>query len=134
MSGKSLLAFTAWTGVHIGLIVAYRGYSIFLKGRNITTFPSGKEHDGPQWYQRVMRSHANCLENLPLFACVVLVNKLFGKANLDSSADFYVLFRVFQSLIHWCSTNDIAINLRFAFFCSPMVIINQNGCQHLGNS
>jgi uncharacterized membrane protein YecN with MAPEG domain len=33
---------------------------------------------GPEWYHRVIRAHANCLENLPIFTLIVLVNKAFG--------------------------------------------------------
>ena len=43
-------------------------------------FTKSRDGGDATFIARVGKSHANCLENLPLFAAVVLVNKAFGGA------------------------------------------------------
>jgi uncharacterized MAPEG superfamily protein len=66
-----------------------------------------------------MRAHANCVENLPVFAAIVFALYV---ANVTSSlvnilAIAILIARVLQSLVHVCfvQTNTVA-SIRFAFF------------------
>ena len=66
-----------------------------------------------------MRAHANCVENLPVFATIVFALYV---ANVTSSlvnilAIAILIARVLQSLVHVCfvQTNTVA-SIRFAFF------------------
>lgn len=91
-----------------------------VKARS-SSFPSGQKHGGPDWYQRLLRAHANCCENLPIFTAIVLTNVATGgHADLDGLARLYLAARVGQSLTHWASTSDMMINVRFTFFVAQM--------------
>ena len=80
-------------------------------------FPSGVPHGGDA-YWRLNRAHMNCVENLPLFASVVLVATVAGvKApGLDTLARVFLGARIGQSVVHVSSGGVMAVNVRFTFF------------------
>jgi uncharacterized MAPEG superfamily protein len=84
-------------------------------------FPSGVPHGGDA-YWRLNRAHMNCVENLPLFASVVLVATVAGvKAPLlDTLARVYLGARIGQSVTHVSSGSVMAVNVRFTFFLVQM--------------
>jgi len=87
-------------------------------------FPADVPH-GPDWYRRVARAHANCVENLGPFAAVVLTGHVVGLddgafANLALA---YVLARVGQTVSHISSNRSLIVNVRFTFFMAQMVCI-----------
>jgi uncharacterized MAPEG superfamily protein len=75
--------------------------------------------EGADWYQRAIRAHANCLENLPVFGAIVFAlyagNVTGGLVNALTIA--ILAARIMQSLVHVCfvQTNAVAA-VRFAFF------------------
>jgi len=119
MAAKALLGFAAWTGIHVGIIVSSRTLKV-LSGQKATGFTPSSQNTGSDFIARVSRSHANCLENLPLFAAVILVNKVYGGPNLDLYATYYLVFRILQSLTHWLSVADVAVKARFTFYILQM--------------
>ena len=82
-----------------------------------TDFTAGVPH-GSDAYWRLNRAHLNCLENLPLFASVVLVATVASMRSptLDTLARVYLGARVGQSLAHLSSGGTGAVNVRFGFF------------------
>jgi len=118
-----LKAFAAWTAGHVLLIGGYRISEVLQGKRKANSFPSGEKHGGPDWYQRVNRAHANCVENLPVFASVVLVNYVTQGPTIDSLAQAYLVARIGQSLCHWYSSRNLVINIRFAFFAAQLVLL-----------
>jgi len=124
-AAQSLLGFAGWTGLHVLLIGAYRVSSVMMGRAKPNSFPSGKPHGGPDIYQNMIRAHANCVENLPLLAIVILLNKIYNGPNLDSLAEIYLLCRIGQSVIHWLSTRNIAINIRFFFFACQLGVLGR---------
>ena len=66
-----LMGFAAWTLLLLLTTVgAYRLSRVFLGRAGMSEFPA--DHvEGQDWYRRAMRAHANCLENLPVFAVLV---------------------------------------------------------------
>lgn len=113
-----LVFFAAWTLGLVALgIVPYRVGQVLLAGRAANSF-SPAEPEGPGWYQRLLRAHANCVENLPVFASVVLTAAVSGAASstLDTLAVVYVAARVGQSVAHVASGRSLVINVRFTFF------------------
>jgi uncharacterized MAPEG superfamily protein len=87
-------------------------------GVPITAFTAGQPHPGPALYQRILRAHANCAENLPVFAALVLAHSLArGVAPSVAPAATLILHaRVAQSLAHWTSTSPTWVGIRFGFF------------------
>jgi hypothetical protein len=60
-----LLAFAAWTVAMLICTVGVSRWSKILGGSaKLTDFPADTPHGSPV-YRRMMRAHANCVENLP---------------------------------------------------------------------
>ena len=60
----------------------------------------------------------NCVENLPLFAAVVLTGHVSGLTTgaFATLSQVYIVARVAQSIIHVASGTAMAVNLRFTCF------------------
>lgn len=118
-----LVGFVSWTLVLLTLIGFARVSKVVAGTAKPTDFTAGVPH-GSDAYWRLNRAHLNCLENLPLFASVVLVATVAGihSLTLDTLARVYLGARVGQSLAHLSSGGTVAVNVRFAFF------LTQVGC------
>jgi uncharacterized MAPEG superfamily protein len=112
-----LLGFVAWTLVLLTAIAVARVAAVLRGEKRANEFPSGVPHGG-DGYWRLNRAHMNCVENLPMFATVVLVATAAGLRGpgLDTLARVYLGARVGQSLAHVSSGGVIAVNVRFTFF------------------
>ena len=95
-----LLGFAGWTlAVLLGTVGIYR-WSRILTGRaKLNEFPADIPH-GDDWYRRAMRSHANCLENLPIYTAivVVIVATDLRSSILDSLAILLLIARIIRLL------------------------------------
>ena len=112
-----LAGFVAWTLVLLLGIAVARVGAVLRGEKQANEFPSGVPHGGDR-YWRLNRAHLNCVENLPLFATVVLLSAVAGvkSPGLDTLARVYVAARVGQSLAHISSGSVLAVNVRFTFF------------------
>ena len=80
MSAKALLYFGGWTGGLVGSIFLYRGVRI-LGGSRINAWPRGSVNEKDSVLIRRMHdAHQNCVENLVLFAAIVLAAHIQGSA------------------------------------------------------
>jgi uncharacterized MAPEG superfamily protein len=119
-----LLAFAGWTVLTLlGSIGVYR-WSRILTGRaELREFPADRPH-GANWYRRAMRAHANCVENLPVYAALVVLMMATGVSDriLDYLAITILAARVVQTSVHiGFSENNVAVGTRFAFFFVQLV-------------
>lgn len=113
-----LLAFAVWTVLALMLGVGAYRWSLILTNRaELNQFPGDEAH-GPAFYRRAVRAHANCVENLPVFAAIVLVAEASGARSpmLDILAIIVVAARVLQTVTHWTSGGNRAVAIRFSFF------------------
>jgi uncharacterized MAPEG superfamily protein len=115
----AILAFAAWTLLLLfGSVGVYRWRRILTGGARLNDFPADRP-DGPDWYRRAMRAHANCVENLPVLTAIVvaaLVAKAGGPA-LDALSVLVVAARIPQSLIHVAlPETPWRVGIRFALF------------------
>jgi uncharacterized MAPEG superfamily protein len=119
-----LLGFVVWTLVLLAALAATRVGAVLRGEKRANEFPSGVPHGGDA-YWRLNRAHLNCLENLPIFATVVLVATVAGiKAGaLDALARTYLVARIGQSVTHVSSGSVMAVNVRFAFFLVQVVCV-----------
>jgi hypothetical protein len=113
----ALVLFALWALVLVLAIGGWRATMVFSGKSAITGFPSGTQHGGDA-YWRLNRAHMNTLENLPVFATLVLTG-VYLKADdpaflLMPSVILYA--RITQSIIHVTSGTALAINLRFAAY------------------
>jgi uncharacterized MAPEG superfamily protein len=114
-----LLGFAVWTLLTLfGSVGVYR-WSRILAGRaQLRDFPA-EAPQGPDWYKRAMRAHANCVENLPVYGAIVVALVATGASGpaLDALASVLLAARVGQTLVHvgFAQTNRV-IAVRFGFF------------------
>jgi uncharacterized MAPEG superfamily protein len=114
-----LLGFAMWTaGVLIFAVGTYRFSRIFTGRAGMASFPADGSN-GAGWYQRAMRAHANCIENLPLFTVVVFA--LYATDTSTPASDalsvLVLVARVLQSLVHISTIQtDRVVTVRFTFF------------------
>lgn len=119
-----LLGFAGWTLlVLLGSVGVYR-WSLILTGRApISSFRADRV-EGSDLYQRAMRAHANCVENLPVYAAIVLfitVARLDAPL-LDRLAILLFGARIAQSLIHiGLRQTDPVVAIRFALFLAQLI-------------
>jgi uncharacterized membrane protein YecN with MAPEG domain len=119
-----LLAFAAWTLALLVCTVGVSRWSKVLSGRaKLTDFPADTPHGSPA-YRRMMRAHANCVENLPLYTAVVVAATAISAdtPRLDLLALTLMGARVLQTLTHVSFTETtVTVALRFVFFFAQVV-------------
>lgn len=109
-----LLTFTAWT---LALTAVYVGYRVALvlsfKEKANAWTRGAPSHVDPAWVTRFQHAHLNCVENLPLFAAIVLAAQALGQGGvIDGLAWVYMGFRFAQSIVHLVSTTPLFVFLR----------------------
>jgi uncharacterized MAPEG superfamily protein len=121
---STLLGFAAWTVMLLLATVGVYRWSRILTGRVAIREFRADRVDGADWYQRAMRAHANCIENLPVFAAIVLALHVgdVGGTVVNTLCIAVLAARVAQSLVHVAfeQTNAV-VSVRFAFFFVQLV-------------
>ena len=114
-----LLGFAAWTLLTLfGTIGVYR-WSRILTGRASIAEWRADQPQGSDWYQRAMRAHMNCVENLPIYTALVVALMATGlhSSTIDRLAIAILAARVGQYVAHiLLPPTNAAASLRFAFF------------------
>jgi uncharacterized MAPEG superfamily protein len=124
MSLWSLLGFAAWTLLLVLGVVVYRSMMVLGGKRRANAWGRGQPSQDPELLQRLAHAHANCLENLPPFAAVILVAGLTGKLELtDPLAGWYLALRICQSTVHLTGTSPWQVLIRFSFFVPQLVLL-----------
>jgi uncharacterized MAPEG superfamily protein len=102
----------------LATVGVYRWRRILTGAAAISKFVSGDDL-GDEWYGSAMRAHANCIENLPVFAVLIFAA---GLQDMDGSlfdwmAMVVLTARIAQSLVHVClvQTNRV-VSFRFLFY------------------
>ena len=121
-SALALVGYVGWTVFLAMWILGYRTWLTLSKQRRANDFkPSGE--DVSPFSGRLCRAHANCYENLAIFASLVLIAMVTGNdAITDPLARWVLTARVAQSLVHLTSTSEIAVSLRAGLFIAQLVI------------
>jgi len=114
----AVLTFAMWTIIVLVLGVGGHRWSLISAGKaELKSFPGDEPH-GPPFYRRAVRAHANCVENLPVFAAIVLAAQVSGAHSpmLDALSVTVVAARILQTSAHLASGANGAIAVRFTFF------------------
>jgi uncharacterized MAPEG superfamily protein len=121
-SAQALLGYVLWTLLLLGLIALQRAWLVVVCARPVNQFsPDGK--DISPLAHRLCRAHANCCENLPLFASIVLLALAIDRPEAtDPLAPWCLAARVAQSTMHILSRHPYVVSLRFVFFVIQIVI------------
>jgi uncharacterized MAPEG superfamily protein len=119
-----LLGFAAWTLLVLSVSVGVFRWSRILTGRASIREWRADVPQGADWYQRAMRAHMNCVENLPVYGAIVFAASAAGVSgpDLDRLALAFLAARVGQSTVHIAlpQTEPVAA-LRFALFFVQVV-------------
>lgn len=119
----ALLLFAAWT---IAMVLASQGYrlsQILAFKQPVNAFPRSAPNKDPEFFVRARDAHLNCLENLPIFAAIVLAAAAMGQsAVVDALGAYVLLARVAQSVTHLIGTSVILVWIRATFFLIQIVL------------
>lgn len=118
----ALLGYASWTLALLVLIAVHRA-ALVVGGRRPNSFsPWGA--DVSPFSERLCRAHANCIENLPVFAGFVVVATLAGARHVTDPLALWVLAaRIAQSTVHLLSTTNRAVMLRFALLAGQVLVM-----------
>ncbi len=113
----ALLGFAAWTLLLVAGVFLYRGVR-FLGGTPINHWPrQAKPADDAPMVKRLEDSHANCLENLPIFAVIVLAAAAMQKLELLQPLAIWVLYaRMGQTAAHLWGVGRLQVLVRASFW------------------
>src|SRR2546426_879354 len=102
----ALICFATWTILMSLVMVNHRVFYVLSGRRKINTFTPDGVAVSP-FQARACRVHANCYENLPVFAALVLGAVVSGRSAVtDSLAMVAVYARIVQSAVHLVSTSE----------------------------
>jgi len=119
----ALIGYVTLTFLMLILIVSRRTY-FTLSGRKAANTFSPLGDDLSAFDQRLARAHANCIENLPIFATVALYSIFFQyQAITDNFAIVFLGARIGQTITHVASTSIPAVFIRFTFFAIQLLIM-----------
>ena len=120
----ALLGFAAWTlMLLVATVGVYRWGMILFRGAPVGSFRSDRL-EGAEWYQRGVRAHANCVENLPVFGVIVFLLSVTGVGGgvVDTLCVLVLAARLCQSLVHLSHRQtDAFVAVRFSFFSVQLV-------------
>lgn len=119
----ALLGFTAWTALLVAAVFLYRGTRV-LAGTRINSWPRGQAHEGDiPLARRLEDAHANCVENLVVFAPIVLGAAALGRLPaIDALAPWVLYLRVGQSLTHLSGTGPRHVFVRASFWGGQLAL------------
>jgi len=119
----AVICFATWTILMALVMVNHRVFYVLTGRRRINTFTPDGVAVSP-FQARACRVHANCYENLPVFAALVLGAVVSGRSAVtDSLAMVAVYARIVQSTMHLVSTSEIAVSIRATFWTVQIVIM-----------
>lgn len=111
----------------IVLAFSYASYRVplVLSGKKAAdTWTRGKPVEDPGIVTRASHAHANAVENIPLFAAVVLAAAAMGQSAVVDGLACYVLYaRLAQTVIHLIGTSFILVLLRATFWIAQIALI-----------
>ena len=114
-----LLVFAGWTMLSMAVTVGSYRWGRILHGHARIGEFSEYRIEGKGWYKRALRAHANCVENLPVYAAIVVAIVATGVSSpvLDVLAVVLIAARVAQTTVHigWEHSDTVAA-VRFTFF------------------
>lgn len=131
---EALLYYVLWM---VALVLLYAGYRIPLVltfKKPADSWSRGKTAADPGVITRASHAHANCVENLPLFAAVVLASvALDQRAVVDAFACWVLYARIGQSVVHLIGTSFILVLTRATLFLVQLGLIAYMAFKLLGH-
>lgn len=121
---EALLYYILWMVVLVLLYIGHRIPLGLLGKKPADTWTRGRATDDAAWLIRAQHAHANAVENLPLFAGVVLAAAALGRsAVVDPLASIVLYARIGQTLIHLLGTGYFHVLIRATLFLVQIGIL-----------
>lgn len=119
----TVVIFAMWTALLAFAVPIWRIILVTFGMARTTDFTPGDAHGSPA-YWRLNRAHANCVENLVVFAALAVSGLAAGISDPSFGVVcmLVLIARIFQSLIHIVSGSGLAISLRFAAFTLQVIL------------
>ena len=113
----SLIFYALWAMALVLMVAADRILLLVRGDARANSFTPGTPH-GSESYWRINRAHLNTVENLPVFATIVLSGWVVGMETVTFNrlAVIVVVARIVQSAIHIASGSVPAVALRFMVY------------------
>ena len=118
----ALVLYALWAIALVLMVAADRVLMVIRGEAKANSFTPGVPH-GSDSYWRINRAHLNTLENLPIFAAIVLCGWVVGMetATFNRLAMVVVVARIVQSAIHIASGSVAAITFRFTALAVQLI-------------
>lgn len=121
----SLFAAVLYAALTLSLLLAIgvmRARLVITRRRSADNFSPAGDDVSP-FSGRLCRAHANCCENLPVFAVLIAVAYFTGHAGITDGTALWVLAaRLSQTTAHLVSGRPRAIRWRFRFMVMQIVL------------
>jgi uncharacterized MAPEG superfamily protein len=119
----ALLLFALWTLVLMFVYVGYRVGLVVLGKKPANAWTRGQLTDDPPFVVRASHAHMNCVENLPIFAAIVLAAAALGKNPVvDAVAIYFIGLRVAQSVVHLIGISHWLVFVRANLFVLQVLL------------
>ena len=121
---SALIGFAIWTLLLVSIAVSWRVVEV-LRGKQANSWARGSDTARPAFVTRVEHAHLNCVENLPVFAALVLAAAAMGKASTvtDPFAPIVLYARLAQSVTHMIGTTHLLVLARATFFSVQVALM-----------
>jgi uncharacterized MAPEG superfamily protein len=118
----ALALYALWAIALVLMVAADRVLMVIRGQAKADSFTPGVPH-GSDSYWRINRAHLNTVENLPIFAAIVLAGWVVGMetATFNRLAIVVVVARIVQSAIHIASGSVVAIAFRFTALAVQLI-------------
>lgn len=118
----ALIGFAAWTLLLVVLAVGWRVLEV-LRGKPANSWTRGAAAETPALVKRMEHAHLNCLENLPIFAVIVLAAQAIGKSAVVDAVAAWVLYaRIAQSVTHLIGVSHWLVLIRATFYTVQLAL------------
>lgn len=132
----ALVFYALWALALVLMIAADRTLLVMKGEMKNNAFASGVPH-GTESYWRINRAHLNTVENLPIFAAIVLAGWVAGmeSAIFNLLATVVVAARIVQSVVHifsgsvpatWLRTLAFAVQVICEIWMAVLILIAVN--------
>ncbi len=122
-TATTLLLLVAWFLLLL-LTLGFLRTSLVMTGKRAANSFAPSGDDMADFGKRLTRAHANCYENLPAAAAVLLYAIATSQTGMtDGLAYIFLGARIAQSVAHLISTSRPLVTIRFAFFVVQVVIL-----------
>ena len=118
----ALLLFALWTLALMLTYVFYRTGLVMGGRKRADSWTRGQPTDDPGFVVRAQHAHLNCVENLPVFAAIVLAAYAVGRPAVADGVAGYVLgARLAQSIVHLIGVSHALVFVRGSLFTIQVV-------------